>query len=233
MGSMVIDKAFVGSSEVDKIYLVEELVYSAQPKPTGTPVDEAPDGAYVLQGLDTVFTLQDWISAGKPDYSGIAVINNGKRLVIDPKNMKKFESNVSIILEIEDEYKIELSKDTSYEFLISCIENDSLTQSFIAEGMFNNQMPYIMTYNEACHLQMYGKQIADICSSIGVESPKDFTFCSTLYSGLYPISSIEANDFNTIEEAAVAMNFPGNGTYYFIPMYDMDETLEEKIQDYM
>ena len=234
MGSMVIDKAFVGSSDVDKIYLGAELVYSAQSKPTGIPVDEASDGAYVLQGLDTVFTLQDWISAGKPDYSGIAVINNGKRLVIDPKNMKKFEGPKASFLNLTNEEKLSIYTDAGYATLLDFMANDSLTQSFISEGMFNEQMPYIMTFNEASHIQMYGKQLTDICTAIGVNPPMDFVSCSDAKGGLVAISSFTSNDYSSIEQAAMAIDTNNeSGKFYFIPMYDMDETLEEKLQDYM
>ena len=197
-------------------------------------VDEASDGAYVLQGLDTVFTLQDWISAGKQDYSGLAVINNGKRLVIDPKNMKKFEAEDYYTYgDLPEDVRIDMSKDDEYATMVDYISNDPYTQVFVSEGRFNGQLPYIMTFNDACRLQMYGKQINDICSGIGIEAPENFIFTCDYIGVLSPIARIEANDYSSIDEAALAVEFPENGTFYFIPMYDMDETLEEKIQDYM
>lgn len=46
MGKIILDKAYVGSSEVDKIYLGTELVYQSQ---KGIPVEGAPRGVYILR----------------------------------------------------------------------------------------------------------------------------------------------------------------------------------------
>ena len=81
MGSMVIDKAFVGSSEVDKIYLGTELVWQAQ---RGIPIDGAPNGVYILRTDNLLYKQGAWNTDWNTEVVGITLISNEQKFVIAP-----------------------------------------------------------------------------------------------------------------------------------------------------
>lgn len=87
-----IDKAYVGSSEVDKIYLGTELVYRSQ---KGIPIEDAPNGVYILRTDNLLYTQEDWDTSWNEESVGVAVVSSNCKFVINKEaitNMK-FESD--------------------------------------------------------------------------------------------------------------------------------------------
>ena len=74
MGSMVIDKAFVGSSEVDKIYLGTKLVWPA-----------ISNGIYILHTDGKLYTRQEWDTSNNDKAVGVALISDNCGFVIAPE----------------------------------------------------------------------------------------------------------------------------------------------------
>ena len=74
-----IDKAYVGSSEVDKIYLGTELVYRSQ---KGIPIEEAPNGVYILRTDNLLYTQEDWDTSCNEESVGVAVLSSDCKFVI-------------------------------------------------------------------------------------------------------------------------------------------------------
>lgn len=79
---MIIDKAYVGSSEVDKIYLGSELVWQALEP--GIPVEGAPNGVYILHTNGTLYTRDQWKTSYNQDAVGVALITDNCKFVISP-----------------------------------------------------------------------------------------------------------------------------------------------------
>ena len=79
---MVIDKAFVGSSEVDKIYLGADLVWQALEP--GIPVEGAPNGVYILHTNGTLYTREQWKTSYNQDAVGVAFLSDNCKFVISP-----------------------------------------------------------------------------------------------------------------------------------------------------
>lgn len=78
-----IDKAYVGSSEVDKIYLGSELVWQALEP--GIPVEGAPNGVYILHTNGTLYTSDQWKTSYNQDAVGVALITDNCKFVIAPE----------------------------------------------------------------------------------------------------------------------------------------------------
>ena len=76
-----IDKAYVGSSEVDKIYLGAELVWQALEP--GIPVEGAPNGVYILHTNGTLYTREQWKTSYNQDAVGVALVSDNCQFVID------------------------------------------------------------------------------------------------------------------------------------------------------
>lgn len=76
-----IDKAYVGSSEVDKIYLGTNLVWQALEP--GIPVEGAPNGVYILHTNGTLYTREQWNTSYNQDVVGVALVTDNCRFVID------------------------------------------------------------------------------------------------------------------------------------------------------
>lgn len=79
MGKIILDKAYVGSSEVDKIYLGTELVYQSQ---KGIPIEEAPSGVYILRTDNLLYTQDDWDTSWNDESVGVAVLSSDCKFVI-------------------------------------------------------------------------------------------------------------------------------------------------------
>ena len=77
---MVIDKAFVGSSEVDKIYLGTDLVWQALEP--GIPVEGAPNGVYILHTNGTLYTREQWKTSYNQDAVGVALVSDNCKFII-------------------------------------------------------------------------------------------------------------------------------------------------------
>lgn len=80
---MVIDKAFVGSSEVDKIYLGADLVW--QSLELGIPVENAPNGVYILHTNGTLYTREQWKIPYNQDAVGVALVSDNCKFIIAPE----------------------------------------------------------------------------------------------------------------------------------------------------
>lgn len=80
---MIIDKAYVGSSEVDKIYLGAELVWQALEP--GIPVEGAPNGVYILHTNKTLYTREQWNTSHNKDAVGVALVSDNCKFVIAPE----------------------------------------------------------------------------------------------------------------------------------------------------
>lgn len=75
-----IDKAYVGSSEVDKIYLGTNLVWQALEP--GIPVEGAPNGVYILHTNGTLYTREQWKTSYNQDAVGVALVSDNCKFVI-------------------------------------------------------------------------------------------------------------------------------------------------------
>lgn len=79
---MNIDKAFVGSSEVTKIYLGTELVWQAIPC---IPVDGAPNGVYILHTDGNLYFPKMWNKGDNENAVGVALVSDNCKFVIAPE----------------------------------------------------------------------------------------------------------------------------------------------------
>lgn len=75
-----IDKVYVGSSYLDKIYIGAELVYQNQ---KGIPIEGAPNGIYVLRTTDNLlYTQEDWNTDWNEEAVGVGVVSSNCKFVI-------------------------------------------------------------------------------------------------------------------------------------------------------
>lgn len=77
MGNIILDRGYVGSSMVEKLYLGNELLYQRLEM---YPKSEAPNGVYILTTDDYCVTRKDYVESGKVGM-GIAIIQSNLRLV--------------------------------------------------------------------------------------------------------------------------------------------------------
>lgn len=76
-----IDKAYVGLSEVDKIYLGAELVWQNTER---TTVEDAPNGTYILHRNGYLYYRKMWDKSNNQDAIGVAVVSDECKFVIYP-----------------------------------------------------------------------------------------------------------------------------------------------------
>lgn len=77
-----IDKAYVGSSEVDKIYLGAELVWQAI---ACIPVEGAPNGVYILHTDGNLYFPKMWNKEDNENAVGVALVSDNCKFVIAPE----------------------------------------------------------------------------------------------------------------------------------------------------
>lgn len=78
-----IDKAYVGSSEVDKIYLGADLVWQATPC---IPIEGAPNGVYILHTDGNLYFPKMWNKADNENAVGVALVSDNCKFVIAPES---------------------------------------------------------------------------------------------------------------------------------------------------
>lgn len=77
MGNIILDKAYVGNTKVEKLYLGNELLYQ---RVEMYHKSVAPNGVYILTTDDYCVARKDYAESGKVGM-GIAIIQNNLRLV--------------------------------------------------------------------------------------------------------------------------------------------------------
>lgn len=74
MRSTEIGKAFIGSAEVDKVYLGNDLVYSKG----------IPNGVYIYHTNGKLYKPGEWDTANNPNAVGVAVLTDDCKFVVAP-----------------------------------------------------------------------------------------------------------------------------------------------------
>lgn len=92
MGNIILDKAYVGSSKVDKIYLGADLVWQNQ---KGIPIEGAPNGVYILRTDNMLYKQDGWDVAWNEEAVGVALLTDNCKFVINKEQVDnmKFESD--------------------------------------------------------------------------------------------------------------------------------------------